>query len=89
MTKGLSLEHLLHFDKYNYNQSGIFQNWGYGPAMTFSHPEGDWSSLPALSFSDSGANETVYMSGWHIHAPADHTVGVNSFLDPRRFVADS
>lgn len=56
--------------------------------MTFSHPEGDWSSLPALSFSDSGVNETVYMSGWHIHAPADHTVGVSPSLPFAMTLAD-
>jgi carbonic anhydrase len=74
LDQGLSLSHILHFDRYNFNQSGVFRNWGYGPAMTFSHPEGNYTSLPSFTFEDSGVNETVYMTGWHIHAPGDHTV---------------
>lgn len=74
LDQGLSLNHQLHFDRYNFNQSGNFLNWGYGPAMTFQHPQGDYSNLPSLTFEDDGKNETVYMSGWHIHAPGDHTV---------------
>lgn len=74
LDQGLSLNHMLHFDRYDYDQAGTFLNWGYGPAMTFAHPEGNYTSLPSLSFEDNGKNETVYMSGWHIHAPGDHTV---------------
>jgi carbonic anhydrase len=74
LDQGLSLSHLLHFDQYDMDQSGNFINWGYGPAMTFAHPEGNYTSLPQLTFEDNGKNETVYMSGWHIHAPGDHTV---------------
>jgi len=74
LDQGLSLSHILHFDRYDYNQSGTFKNWGYGPAMTFEHEEGNYTSLPAFTFEDNGKNETVYMSGWHIHAPGDHTV---------------
>lgn len=74
LDQGLSLNHLIQFQRYNYNQSGTFLNWGYGPAMTFAHPEGNYTGLPAFMFEENGRNETVYMSGWHIHAPGDHTV---------------
>lgn len=54
---------------------GTFYNWGYGPAMTYAHPEGDYSGLPSFTFEEEdGHNETVHLSGWHIHAPADHSV---------------
>jgi carbonic anhydrase len=74
--QGLSLKHLPQFgSNYNSNFTGVFRNWGYGPAMTFAHPEGDYTTLPQFTFEETGGrNETVYMSGFHIHAPADHTV---------------
>lgn len=76
--QGLSLNHIPRWDRYNYNVSGTFRNWGYGPAMNLAHPEGNYTGLPTFSFEDTvnGAsqNESVYMTGWHIHSPADHTV---------------
>jgi carbonic anhydrase len=45
--------------------------------MTLDHEEGDYTTLPSFTFDDGTmgeGNETVYMSGWHIHAPADHSV---------------
>jgi carbonic anhydrase len=74
LDQGLSLQHILNFKTYNSNNSGIFRNWGYGPAMTLAHDEGDYTTLPSFEFEENGVNETVYMTGWHIHAPADHTV---------------
>ncbi|KAL1596360.1 hypothetical protein SLS60_009006 [Paraconiothyrium brasiliense] len=66
---GLSLNHV---PKFNYNGSvaGNFANWGYGPAFTVAH-NGDWTSHPSFTYD----NETLYLKGWHIHAPADHSVG--------------
>lgn len=58
--------------KFNYNGSisGNFYNWGYGPSFTVAH-DGDWTKHPSVTYD----NETVYLKGWHIHAPADHSVG--------------
>lgn len=73
LTQGLSLNHVPTFH-YNRNVSGVFLNWGYGPAMTLAHSEGDYTSLPSFTFEENGKDETVYMTGWHIHSPADHSV---------------
>lgn len=54
--------------------TGTFGNWGYGPAFSLAHPEGDYTTLPSFTFEENGQNETVYLKGWHIHSPADHTV---------------
>lgn len=74
MTQGLSLNHVPHFNYQNANVTGQLYNWGYGPAFTLSHPANDWTTLPSFTFDDGDGNETVYLSGWHIHSPADHTV---------------
>jgi carbonic anhydrase len=66
---GLALTHVPAF-KYNGSIAGNFYNWGYGPAFTLGH-NGDWTSHPSFKYDD----ETVYLKGWHIHAPADHSVG--------------
>ncbi|KAJ3528890.1 hypothetical protein NM208_g10002 [Fusarium decemcellulare] len=70
LNNGLSLNHILTFD-YPDSTTGNFYNWGYGPAFTVAHEEGVWEQNPSVSFD----NETVYLKGWHIHAPADHSVG--------------
>ncbi|KAI4633154.1 hypothetical protein J4E80_000517 [Alternaria sp. BMP 0032] len=73
---GLALNHVPTF-KYNGSIAGNFYNWGYGPAFTVAHDEKaaeediDWTSHPSFTYD----NETVYLKGWHIHAPADHSVG--------------
>lgn len=59
------------FDGYNGNATGNYFNWGYGLAFTLHHEENDYTTLPAMVFN----NETAYLKGWHIHAPADHSVG--------------
>jgi carbonic anhydrase len=74
LTQGLSQNHIPTFN-YNATANGTFFNWGYGPAMSLAHEQGVYTTLPSFTFEDNGANETVYMTGWHIHAPADHSVG--------------
>ncbi|KAK3679568.1 hypothetical protein LTR37_021406 [Vermiconidia calcicola] len=77
LNQGLALTHRPTFD-YAENITGNFYNWNYGAAFTLDHPEGEYTGLPAFTFEegygDSGRNETVYMTGWHIHSPADHTI---------------
>ncbi|ORY86112.1 alpha carbonic anhydrase [Protomyces lactucae-debilis] len=63
VTQGFSLEHIPTF---NYTKTaGEILNWGYGPAFVPRDAE-----LNTLSFD----NETVYLAGWHVHSPADHSV---------------
>jgi carbonic anhydrase len=68
MSNGLSYNHVPKFS-YNGSIAGNFFNWGYGPAFTVAH-NGDWTKHPSVTYD----NETVYLKGWHIHAPADHSV---------------
>lgn len=76
LTQGLSLNHIPRFGEgYNATANGTFFNWGYGPAMSLAHEQGVYTTLPSFTFDDNGANETVYLTGWHIHSPADHSVG--------------
>lgn len=70
LNNGLSLNHIPEFN-YPDSVAGNFYNWGYGPAFTVTHEDGVWDQNPSFSFD----NETVYLKGWHIHAPADHSVG--------------
>ncbi|KAK5086022.1 hypothetical protein LTR24_007172 [Lithohypha guttulata] len=58
------------FTGYRPNATGEYYNWGYGPAFTFYHHEGDYSGLPTIEVD----NQTLYMKGWHIHAPSDHVI---------------
>lgn len=54
--------------------TGTFNNWSFGPAFTLDNPAGaeatDFSGLPAMKFDD----QTVHLSGWHIHFPSEHLV---------------
>lgn len=56
----------------------MFNNWGYGAAFTLDLDDDDFTSLPPMTFVEGHGsdahNETVYLSGWHTHAPADHTI---------------
>jgi carbonic anhydrase len=70
LNQGLSQVHRPFFDGYTGNVTGNFYNWGYGPAFTLDHPEDDYTGLPSMRFDDT----TLYLRGWHLHAPADHTV---------------
>lgn len=72
---GLALNHVPTFN-YNGSIDGNFYNWGYGPAFTIASRDADdadvdWTTHPSFTYD----NDTVYLKGWHIHAPADHSVG--------------
>ena len=73
LDQGLSSQHTPYFD-YPDAVDGVFQNWGYGPAFTLDHPQGEYTGLPQLRFEEDGENVTSYLASWHIHAPADHSV---------------
>ncbi|KAF4337919.1 carbonic anhydrase [Fusarium beomiforme] len=70
LKQGLSMEHVPKDWNYPSNTTGNFHNWGYGPAFTIQNENKTWTNNPSFTFD----NETVYCVGWHIHAPADHTV---------------
>lgn len=70
LSNGLALNHQITFD-YPNEVAGNFYNWQYGPAFTVAKLEDDYLANPSMNFD----NETVYLKGWHIHAPADHSVG--------------
>ncbi|KAF1822711.1 carbonic anhydrase [Dissoconium aciculare CBS 342.82] len=69
LSNGLSLSHIPRFN-YSGSYQGSFYNWNYGPAFTVAH-DGDWTKHPSFTYD----NQTLYLGGWHIHAPADHSVG--------------
>ncbi|KAF2186579.1 carbonic anhydrase [Zopfia rhizophila CBS 207.26] len=69
LNNGLSLNHIPTFT-YPSSVTGNFYNWNYGPAFTVTH-DGDWTTHPSFTYD----NQTLYLKGWHIHAPADHSVG--------------
>jgi len=77
INQGLSFAHLPTFTVPE-AVNGTFLNWGYGPSFNVHLPTANtWSSSPvSVSFKEDGnmTAETVYLKGWHIHAPADHTV---------------
>lgn len=58
---------------YSGNFEGHFYNWGFGPAFTLSHDEGNYTTLPSFTYD----NTTLYLTGWHIHTPAEHTVAAH------------
>lgn len=77
-TQGLATTHTPNFSGYQSHgpTTGIFKNWGFGPAFDLEpeQPEA-FTTLPQLTFD----NQTVYLSGWHIHFPSEHLVdGVRS-----------
>ncbi|KAI9648684.1 hypothetical protein NHQ30_003322 [Ciborinia camelliae] len=61
-----------HTPTFNYPNSteGSLYNWGYGAAFSLTSNITDLSGNPSFTFD----SETVYLKGWHIHAPADHTI---------------
>ncbi|KAK5097026.1 hypothetical protein LTS08_007046 [Lithohypha guttulata] len=71
LNQGLSLYHQPDFSGYPSEVLGNYYNWGYGPAFTFYREPGNYTSLPYMTVD----GERMYMTGWHIHSPADHTVG--------------
>ncbi|KAE9373407.1 carbonic anhydrase [Stipitochalara longipes BDJ] len=69
ITQGLSQNHAPSFTAgYTSPASGTLYNWGYGPAFTTNSTS--ITSAPSMTYD----NETLYLKGWHIHSPADHTV---------------
>ncbi|KAF2211098.1 hypothetical protein CERZMDRAFT_98829 [Cercospora zeae-maydis SCOH1-5] len=55
------------------NWSGSLSNNGHGIQFDLGHAEGDYTSLPQLTFTNSqNEEETVYLSTLHTHAPAEH-----------------
>ena len=69
ITQGLSQNHAPSFTAgYTAPASGTLYNWGYGPAFTTNRTA--ITSAPSMTYD----NETLYLKGWHIHSPADHTV---------------
>lgn len=76
--QGLAHSHLPTFNYHHNNVTGNFDNWGYGPRFTLEHPDGEYTGLPSFTFTeginDTGDNETVYLVGWHIHSPSEHTI---------------
>jgi carbonic anhydrase len=77
-TQGLAHTHTPDFSGYTATSptvTGTFNNWAFGPAYTLDHEGEDFSTLPALKFDD----QTVHLTGWHIHFPSEHLVdGVRS-----------
>lgn len=61
-----------HKPTFNYPESteGSLYNWGYGPAFSPTANMTDLSGNPSMTFD----GETVYLKGWHIHAPGEHSV---------------
>ncbi|KPM35724.1 hypothetical protein AK830_g10832 [Neonectria ditissima] len=70
LSNGLAQNHQIEFD-YSPSVNGTYFNWNYGPAFTVAHEEDVWTNNPSITYD----NETLYLAGWHIHAPADHSVG--------------
>jgi carbonic anhydrase len=61
-----------HKPTFNYTThlSGNLFNWNYGPAFDVVSNSTSFTSSASFTFD----NETVYLKGWHIHSPADHSV---------------
>jgi carbonic anhydrase len=64
ITQGFSVSHIPTFN-YSSSAVGELNNWRYGPG---------WAALPGTNNTLQFDNETLYLAGWHIHSPADHTV---------------
>ncbi|KAF2756542.1 carbonic anhydrase [Pseudovirgaria hyperparasitica] len=83
LTQGLSLNHRPTFN-FPETTNGTFRNWGYGPGFNV-YTGADITKNPSVTFEEniedpgtgalSSRNETAYLLGWHIHSPADHSVG--------------
>lgn len=84
LSNGLSLNYIPTFNNYTGKTTGMFRNWGYGPAFSLSRDV--LTSDPSFTYD----NETAYLAGWHIQAPADHSVGGDCSKAEMHFVhADS
>ncbi|TQS34010.1 hypothetical protein Golomagni_05625 [Golovinomyces magnicellulatus] len=69
LNPGLSRRHPPNFSDSYSSVTGSLYNWGYGAAFTLD--ELNITARPSLTFDDT----TLYLKGWHIHSPADHSVG--------------
>ncbi|KAF4626576.1 hypothetical protein G7Y89_g11582 [Cudoniella acicularis] len=69
LTQGLSQKHIPTFTSSSL-VAGSLYNWGYGPAFSVDTKSTPLTSGPSFTFDD----EIVYLKGWHIHSPADHSV---------------
>lgn len=74
-SQGFSSAHLPSFHNYDNLVAGEFSNWAFGPTFNLYYNKTNMTSLPSMTFD----NETVYLLGWHTHAPAEHVIdGVRS-----------
>lgn len=85
-SQGMSLNHIPTFN-FKKSISGYLWNWGYGPSFTIDHNStGSITAGPSMTFD----NTTLFLKGWHVHAPADHTVqGDRSKAELHFVMADS
>ncbi|CAG8956245.1 hypothetical protein HYFRA_00003625 [Hymenoscyphus fraxineus] len=74
LTQGISQVHIPTFN-YGTPVAGNVYNWEHGPSFTADTNATSLTQGASVTFD----NQTVYFQGWHIHAPADHSVqGVRS-----------
>lgn len=83
LQQGLSTAHIPRLN-YSGEISGQYYIWGYGPAFRLDNEnclQGSTAvnctvdfNAPNFTFDENGVNETVYLQGWHVHTPADHSV---------------
>lgn len=72
LSQGISLTHTPTFN-FPPASIGTWANWGYGPGFTLNANATEKATVTFQDKND-GVNETATLKGWHIHAPADHTV---------------
>ncbi|KAE9962032.1 hypothetical protein EG328_002850 [Venturia inaequalis] len=72
LSQGISLTHTPTFN-FPPASIGTWSNWGYGPGFTLNTNATEKATVTFQDKND-GVNETATLKGWHIHAPADHTV---------------
>ncbi|RKF83213.1 Carbonic anhydrase [Golovinomyces cichoracearum] len=68
LNPGLSRRHPPTFSDSYASVTGSLYNWGYGAAFTLD--ETNITARPSLTYD----NTKLYLKGWHIHSPADHSV---------------
>ncbi|KAH6986761.1 hypothetical protein EDB80DRAFT_690892 [Ilyonectria destructans] len=70
LSNRLILNYQLNLD-YPDSINSIYFNWGYGPVFTVAYEDSVWTDNPAVTYN----NKMVYLAGWHVHTPADYSVG--------------
>jgi carbonic anhydrase len=73
LSQGISLTHRPTFN-FPPASIGTWLNWGYGPSFTLNASSSSAKATVTFEDKNDGVNETATLKGWHIHAPADHTV---------------